>query len=103
MSKLFFGVVTSAGTVTHDTPELSNADADRFADYVWSAYPQFENDGTTPKARTNANLADAFRAWASAFRAWASALWAGTQANILGYERVEAERVARAGIGGWGE
>ncbi len=96
MANLFFGVVTSAGTVVHDTPELSNADADRFADYVWSAYPQIENDGTTPKPRNNANLANAFRAWASA-------LWAGTQANILRYERTEAERVARDGIGGWGE
>ncbi len=96
MAKLFFGVMTGAGTVTHDTPELSTVDMDRFADYVWSAYPQFEDDGTTPKARTNANLADAFRGWASA-------LWSGTQANILRHERSKAERAARAGMIGWGE
>ncbi len=94
MANLFFGVVTNAGTVTHDTPTISTADIDRFADYVWAHYPQLNPDGT-PKPKTNANLADAFRNWAEA-------LWSGTQANILRHEKVAAAKAASDGVGDWG-
>lgn len=94
MANLFFGVVTNTGTVTHDTPTLTTADITRFADYVWARYPQLNPDDT-PKPRNKANLADAFREWAAA-------LWAGTQANIVNYEKNNAAQTARDGVGDWG-
>jgi hypothetical protein len=92
MAKLFFGAEAVTGTVTQDGPTLSDPNMDRFLDWVWYAYPQFQPDGVTPKPKTNANVADAIRDWGLG-------LWRGTKANVLRWERDEAAQAARDAIG----
>lgn len=91
MANLFFGAVTSSGTVQKDGPTISDADMTRFTDWVWGAYPQFEPDGTTLKPKTDANIAQSVKDWGDA-------LWRGTKANVLRHERLEAARTASDAI-----
>ena len=96
MAKLSWSAVTVDGTVTQDGPTISDAQMDRFLDWVWYAYPQFDldvEDGETPipLPRNNANTA-------KAVRDWADAQWRGTKANVLRHERNEVAEAARDAI-----
>lgn len=86
MAKISWIVETSAGTVTHESPTISNAQMQRFLDWVWSAYPQTEPDDS-PSEKTSATVA-------VAVTEWAQAQWRGTKANILRHERLEAAQAA---------
>lgn len=88
MAKIAVALTSAVGNTSHDWPILSDAQMLRFLDYLWDAYPQYEADGTTRKARTNGNLV-------LCYQAWSSALWEGTKANVLSYEREKAAQAAR--------
>jgi hypothetical protein len=90
MAKLSFSIASAIGNVTVDSPVLTDAQMTRFLDYIWDAYPQLNVDGTA-KARTNANLAQAYRDWAGA-------IWNGTKANVLAADKGKARRAAEAGV-----
>lgn len=79
MAKLSFSITSAIGTVTFDSPTLTDAQMLKFLDYIWATFPQLNVDGT-PKPRTNANLADAYRAWAAT-------IWAGTKDAVLDFGR----------------
>ena len=68
--------IADAGTVTQDSKIYSEANGQRFLDWIWVAYPQYEADGVTLKPRTQANEVQAFRDFADGF-------YAGTKANVL--------------------
>ncbi|MFA5897879.1 MAG: hypothetical protein WC829_02075 [Hyphomicrobium sp.] len=91
MAKISIALTSAIGNTSHDWPVLSDAQMTRFLDYLWDTYPQYEVDGITRKARTNANLV-------LCYQAWSTALWNGTKANVLSYERDKAAQLARAGV-----
>ena len=73
---------SDAGTVTQDSKVYSEANGQRFLDWIWVAYPQIDYtdpDNPVPKPRTQANEVQAFRDFADGF-------YAGTKANVLRYE-----------------
>ena len=91
MANLTWTISASVGTVEQDSPTLSDAQMDRFLDWLVYAYPQLDGNGD-PLPVNNAVKA-------AAFRDWADAAWAGTKANVLNWEKNEAAQVARDGIG----
>lgn len=90
MAKLTWQITTSVGTVTQDGPDLSDAQMQRFLDWLWYAYPQLDVDGN-PLNRTNANQAQAFRDWADT-------AYQGTKANVLRWEKQEAAQAAAEAV-----
>jgi hypothetical protein len=85
---------TDAGTISHDSKIYSEANGQRFVDWIWVAYPQIDYsdpENPVPKPRTPANEADAFRDWATA-------QWQGTKANVLRWERLEAAQEAAGDV-----
>ena len=92
MAKLSWTIEAASGTVTEDSPTLSDANMDRFLDWIWYAYPQMdEADPPAPLPRNPANEAQAFRDWANA-------QWQGTKANVLRWEKTEAAQSASDGV-----
>lgn len=91
MANFTWTVVTSNGTISQDGPTISDTNMQRFLDFVWEVYPQYEADGETRKAKTNANLA-------ASVRDWMTAQWNGTKAAVLQFEKAEAAKAAREGI-----
>lgn len=90
MAKLTFTLTTAAGTVTQDSPKLTDQQMARFTDWLWTAYPQINPDGTT-KTKNAANQAQAFRDWSQA-------LWRGTKASVANAERDAAANAARNAV-----
>jgi hypothetical protein len=76
----FFNIEFTLGaqTVDHASQTYSDANGQRFSDYIWASYPQLDVDGN-PLPDTPANRAQAFRDWADA-------IYAGTKANVLRWE-----------------
>ena len=91
MAKLTWTIETAAGTVSKDGPVIADEDMDRFLDWIWVAYPQFEIDGVTPKPRNSANDA-------AAFRDWADFQWAFNKERVLNHEQNAAAQIARDAI-----
>ena len=87
MANLTWTVVTAAGTITQDSPTLTDPNMTRFTDWAWVHYPQYEADGVTLKTKNNTNLA-------AAVRDWMTSQWNGTKANVLRYEQVAAAQAA---------
>ena len=85
MAKFTWIIETAAGSVSQDSPTLSEANIARALDYFWALYAE-QGD-----ARTPANEAKAFRAWVQAqFR--------GLKADVIKRERVEAAKAAKDAI-----
>lgn len=80
-------IVTDAGTVTLTTPELGAAKMARLTDWIWDAYPQYEEDGVTLKPKNNPNVADAIRDWMRGN-------WQGTKNNVVRAEKAVAASTA---------
>ena len=80
-------VTTAAGTVSQDSPTISDANMDRFLDYVWVVYPQYEADGVTLKPKTNGNLA-------ASVRDWMSFQWQDTKRTVIQWEKSRDAQVA---------
>lgn len=90
MAKLSFSIVSNIGNTTVDSPTLTDAQMQRFLDYIWATYPQTNADGS-PKAKNAANLA-------ASYNAWAAALWQGTVSNVVSYEQALAAQAASAAV-----
>ena len=86
MAEFIQSIVSTVGTVT-TTKTINDANMLRFTNWVWSAYPQFEADGKTLKAKTNGNVGDAIADYHEK-------IWQGTKANVLRYERELAAKTA---------
>ncbi len=90
MAKLSWTVETSAGTVTHDGPTLTDAQMQRFLDWVWATERQLEPDGT-PKPRTLANVT-------ASVRDWGRSQWRDTKTDVRKYEANAAAQAARNSV-----
>ena len=90
MANLTWSITNAAGTVTHDSPTISDANMDRFVAWVLYAYPQLDGNGD-PLPVTNAVKA-------AAFRDFADAQWQGVKANVLRWEQSEAAQQAREAV-----
>ena len=77
-------------TISQLSPSYSDANGTRFSDWLWSAYPQVDENGD-PLPDTNANRAQAFRDFASA-------IFEATKANVLRHEKQAAKEAAEAGV-----
>lgn len=76
----FFNIEFTLGAQTTNHPSLTYSDANgqRFSDYIWANYPQLDVDGNPlPDTPANRN---------AAFQDWADAIYAGTKANVLRWE-----------------
>lgn len=80
-----------AQTVTQDSASYSDANGQRFSDFLWAAYPQVDGNGD-PLPDTPANRAQAFRDWADA-------IFESTKQNVLRFEKQAAKEAAEAGVG----
>ena len=76
MVKFTLSYITDAGTISQDSKIYSEANGQRFVDWIWVAYPQYEVDGITLKPRTQANEVQAYRDFADG-------MFAGVKANVL--------------------
>jgi len=92
MANISISVTTSAGTVTYDSPNLSDAAMDRLINFCLYAYPQEDEDGN-PLPVTNAVKA-------AAIRDWGAGIFNGTKDNVLNFERNEAAQAAREAVAG---
>ena len=77
---------SDGGAVTQDSKVYSEANGQRFIDWIWVAYPQLDVNGD-PLPRTQANEVKAYRDFADGF-------YAGTKANVLRYEDQELKEAA---------
>ena len=80
-----------ANTVSQLSNSYSDANGQRFSDYLWGAYPQLDENGD-PLPDTNANRAQAFRDFADA-------IFEATKQNVLRHEKQAAKAAAEAGVG----
>lgn len=83
--------VATAGTVSSTGPTLDASQEQKFLDWVWDAYPQYEADGETPKAKTNANIADSIRDMHAA-------IWRGIVNNVKRHDEIAAAQAAKDGV-----
>ncbi len=90
MAKLTWTITVTAGVIAQDGPEISEANMQRFRDWLWVKFPQLDAEGN-PLARTAAREAQAFRDWADV-------QWAVTKANVLAHEKHVAEQAARDAV-----
>ncbi len=90
MAKISWTVETSAGTVTHDGPTLTDAQMDRFLDWVWATERQLEPDAS-PKPRTPANIA-------ASVRDWCRTQWRNTKTGVRKYEGNARAQAARNSV-----
>lgn len=79
-----------ANSVTQTSASYSDANGQRFSDWIWAAYPQFDVDGN-PLPDTAGNRAQSFRDWADA-------IFAGTKSNVLRWEQQEAASTAAGNV-----
>ena len=93
MANMVIQFNATAGTVTSNGPELTAGEEQRYLDWVWEAYPQYEADGVTLKAKTNANVANAIRDHHRG-------LWRGIVAQVVRRDEIVAEAAAKAGVSG---
>ncbi len=94
-AKLTWTIESTAGTVAQDGPIISDVNMTRFVDWLWYAYPQVDvdQDGVeTPKPRTPANEAQAFRDWAAR-------QWNITSVTVRRWEGDNLAQTAREGVG----
>ena len=87
-------VSTAAGTVSQDSPTISDAQMDRFLDWAWANFPQYDvtdPDNPVLKTRTNATTADAVREWMGT-------QWEATKRSVVSYERRQAADTAQSGV-----
>ncbi len=96
MAKLSWGIEASIGSRTTDGPTVSDANMDRFLDYLWFSFPQWvdpndESQGLKP--RNAANLA-------AAFDEWQQAQWTQVVADVKSWEKATAAQAAADAIGG---
>lgn len=80
-----------ANSVTQSSASYSDANGQRFSDWIWAAYPQVDENGD-PLPDTQANRAQSFRDFADA-------MFGGIKANVLRYERQQAAAAASSGVG----
>ena len=80
-----------ANTVDQLSASYSDANGQRFSDWLWAAYPQVDVDGN-PLPDNNANRAQAFRDFADA-------MFEGIKQNVLRHEKQAAKAAAEAGVG----
>lgn len=92
MARLSWTVTTTAGTVTHNGPEISEANMTRFRDWLWANFPLPMNPDGTAKTRNAANEAQAFREWADR-------QWQATKADVVNWDGGKAAEVARNAVG----
>ena len=99
MAKITWTIETAAGTVEESGSNVSEANMDRFIEWAWNIFPQFdavEDPETfqmvpTPAARTPANEA-------RAVRAWAQKEWEYVKSNVITWEFATAEQAAKKAI-----
>lgn len=91
MANLTWGVTTSAGSVSQDSPTISDANMDRFVNYCWENYTQLDGNGD-PLPRTTANEV-------SAVRDWMRQQWRAVKDEVVTWERKRAAVQARNAVG----
>ena len=91
MANLTFAITTSSGTASYDSPNITDENMQRFVDWVWKYFPQYDVDEITVLPRTPATEA-------AAFRQWAARQYEKTKERVLREEREEASRSAVAAI-----
>ena len=77
---------TDAGAITQPSKTYSEANGQRFVDWIWAAFPQLDMNNN-PLPRTQQNEVQAYRDFADKF-------YADTKAAVLSYERQEAAQDA---------
>jgi hypothetical protein len=83
-------VNSTSGSVTYTAPTVSDAEMDRFLDYLWDNFAPVDENGDQ-LVRNNANQA-------TAFRTWAAANWQNTKRTVVDYERQRDADVARDAV-----
>lgn len=87
MAKFDQTVTASFGVRTWSSPEFTDQEFLKFLDWIWGTYHPFEADGVTPKPRNNANLAQAYDAFARKN-------WLGIRNNVKRWLETNAARDA---------
>ena len=79
MARLTWTIETTAGTVAQDGPTISDANMDRFLDWLNVLFPQLDVNGN-PLPRTPARDAQSFRDWVTVQE------WPDTRDTVLRWE-----------------
>ena len=82
---------TDAGVITQPSNTYSEANGQRFVDWIWDVYPQYEVDGVTLKPRTQANEVQAYRDFADDF-------YKNTKDKVVYHEQRVAARDAAGNV-----
>lgn len=90
MATLNWNITNAAGSVDFASPDISEANMDRFIAWVLYAYPQLDENGD-PLPVTNAVKAQAFRDFAQG-------QWKGVVANVKRWEAQEAAQAAAEAV-----
>lgn len=98
MAHFTISYTSDAGTTEHDSKTYSEANGDRFIDWLWAAYPQYEvepdEDGNPiPLPDTPGNRA-------KAFREWADTVYADLKAKVVNHEKHHAAQDAANAVPG---
>ena len=79
MAHFELSYITDAGTITHSSKIYSEANGQRFVDWIWIAFPQLDINNQ-PLPRTQANEVQAFRDYADDF-------YGDTKTDVLDSEK----------------
>lgn len=70
MAQFTISYTSAAGDISHDSPAYSDANGDKFTDWLYATYPAYsepdEDGNVTILPQTLARTAQAFRDWADA-------------------------------------
>ena len=92
MAKMSVAFETAAGSISVDSPTLSDANMDRLIAWATYQFPQLdENDDPLP-------ITNAVKA--AALRELGESIWQGTKNNVLRHEENEAVQAARESVEG---
>lgn len=91
MAKINITVSNSVGSVSFDSPTLTDANMARLIEYAWARFPQLDVDGN-PLPRTPANEA-------AAIRDWARNKYRGFVTEVMEWEKIEAAKAAKDAVG----
>jgi hypothetical protein len=93
MAKLTIQLETLAGTATYTGPEVTEANMDRFVEYLWGRYAPFDDvpPGGFIKPRSPATEIEAFQNWGGR-------LWITLKDLVKKAERKTAQDAANAAI-----
>lgn len=89
-AKFDLSFTLGANTITQTSHVYADAAGQRFSDYIWAKYPQYDVDGN-PLPDTNANRVKAFRDFADGY-------FQAIKNDVIRYEKERDAQAARDAV-----